>query len=679
MTNSNYYVGWGKDSQLGGGVGFGYHDDKAFHDVIIPLGILFQPNDAKRMWQLFQDYLGAFISNGDLTNLKQLISNIYNSDVNFADLTADDSFNFFNAADFPFYNYTYDGASSAYYPYQSQTGTEATLSPIPLNRAVCGKGVLITFELTSDTTGGTFTPILNGYPQADLGIQPQNIVSGTNRYSFFASINADTDTKQNVGMGLHLQDFKGTLKMNNLLIYQDAPFVSYYNAYNDLMRYLNSFAGKNIDILQGDVFDKLQAWLVAKTTFNTAIQNNLNNKDESLNSKLKDTNKIVADVAANATVMNPSKLKSGSVSAFGDMNYAEIQTEAQNLNLNTIVVSLLVDVKDANDSNPYVPQDAWDKAKKDCENLQKLGFNVILQPYPFINNGAIAEVDWNPSDPTQFFASYTKIMSDIATYAESQKLYGIFVATNLTHLEPFEDEWCTLINQTIKPSYHGKLFFRTNWWKTASWDQSTIDAYNATLNRKFWNYVDVISIAAYFEVTDEDNPTSEQLQQELHSTEIYARHQNIVAEIQAFNTKWHKPIFFGELGIPPYSDACKQPYQAQMDSMGKYNEAVQSNWFDAWYTVFSQFDWWLGYSIFTIGDKSSPYNPYGREAATLIRMQTFGGDARPAVFIDQNTPNIPSKGDVWFVSDASNNITGVKQWDGNEWQTFTFKLGDANG
>ena len=123
------------------------------------------------------------------------------------------------------------------------------------------------------------------------------------------------------------------------------------------------------------------------------------------------------------------------------------------------------------------------------------------------------------------------------------------------------------------------------------------------------------------------------MQKELYSTELYARNQDIVTEVQNFYTKWNKPIFFGELGIPPYSNAASKPYQTDMDSTATYNESVQANWFDAWYTVFEQFSWWLGYSIFTIADSTSPYNPYGKQAASIIRMQTFGGETAPKTTI----------------------------------------------
>lgn len=47
------------------------------------------------------------------------------------------------------------------------------------------------------------------------------------------------------------------------------------------------------------------------------------------------------------------------------------------------------------------------------------------------------------------------------------------------------------------------------------------------MNRKFWGEVDVIAIAAYFEVTAIKSPTSEQIQTAITKVDKFNRGQNI--------------------------------------------------------------------------------------------------------------------------------------------------------
>lgn len=328
----------------------------------------------------------------------------------------------------------------------------------------------------------------------------------------------------------------------------------------------------------------------------------------------------IDDGTSQIETVAPGKIKAGSISPSGGMNPGETDKEAQAMGLNTITVPLLLTVKDNTDDAPTISDDNYTIAKNNVEYLTRKGYKIILQLYPWISNGTVVETAWEPTSMDNFFNNYGVALNKMAKLAEDNKCYGMYVATNLVKTEKWDAQWVALI-KNIRQSYSGKLFWRTNWWYDASWDSTSVANFVTMMNRKFWGEVDVIAIAAYFEVTAITSPTSEQIQTAITKVDKFNRNQNIEHEIQELHDLWKKPVFFGELGIPPFADAPSQPWSDIKSDQTVVDYQVQANWFDAWYQVFSKYDWWLGYSIFTIDDSHSLYNPYGHPAADVIKKQ----------------------------------------------------------
>src|SRR5690606_11739089 len=109
------------------------------------------------------------------------------------------------------------------------------------------------------------------------------------------------------------------------------------------------------------------------------------------------------------------------------------------------------------------------------------------------------------------------------------------------------------LTANVRSVFSGKIIYRKNWWITADWAEDTALDYYAKLNNPIFEHFDVIAIASYFELTDKPSPTKGDIENALYSTDIYNRGQNIVEEVYGFYERWRKPIFFGELGITPYS------------------------------------------------------------------------------------------------------------------------------
>jgi hypothetical protein len=328
------------------------------------------------------------------------------------------------------------------------------------------------------------------------------------------------------------------------------------------------------------------------------------------------------EIENSINTVNPKKWKSGNVSVFGEKTVDSIIKEAVALNLNTITVPVLVKAKSAKDSNPVLDQKSWNKAKQISKVLKSKGYNVIIEPFPYIANGTIIETEWNPTNKKQWFANWSKSLQEIALFAEKENINAMYIASNLVKLESSVPEWTKTI-ASIRKVYKGKVVYRTNWWVTATWSQETIKAYNKKLNNPIFGLVDIIAIAAYFEVTDKQNPSKQTIKNGILKVPYYNRGQNIFKEVKDLSTKWGKPIFFGELGIPSYEKAPSQPWAFQYTSNDTYNENIQTNWFNAWYEVFGKQDWFLGYSVFAIADSTSVYKVVNRRAGKAIKTHTF--------------------------------------------------------
>ena len=242
-------------------------------------------------------------------------------------------------------------------------------------------------------------------------------------------------------------------------------------------------------------------------------------------------------------MVNPNKWKSGNVSVFGRKTFSDVYNAINKLNINTVTYPILIEAVDENDSNPVINQESYDEAKEVVPQLIEKGYKVIIEPYPYIAEGTVVETDWNPTDVDLWFTNWNNELTDIATFADSINAKGLYIASNLIQLESYIDKWTTVI-ENVRKAFSGNVIYRTNWWITASWAPELIDAYEAKLNNPIFGLVDVIAIASYFELTDNENATVEELIANIYHVSLYDRGQNIYQEIKNFYDKWNKANIF---------------------------------------------------------------------------------------------------------------------------------------
>lgn len=324
-----------------------------------------------------------------------------------------------------------------------------------------------------------------------------------------------------------------------------------------------------------------------------------------------------------------SKIKSGNLST--DYNIEQALSDVDKFKLNTVNVPVVVDIKDLKSDTMKVNEDSEEKAITLIKKLNKKGINVILEPYPWIANGSLEETSWKPKSINSFFSNWKnlvlkKLIDDIAV---PYHVDAMNVASNYVCIEYAQNYWCDTID-FVRKYYKGLVTYRTPYWYTAAWDKKTQEDYNKKLNNKLFSKVDFISISAYFELTDRETNSVDELSNAINKTEIYYRNQNVKQEIKNFYDKWKKPIFFGELGFPRQTGASIQPWNpasvkvlADKKITVKENGQEQANCFEAYRRNFEYEEWFLGFSIFAVGEHSSSKMYYPSSESTKVIKQWY--------------------------------------------------------
>lgn len=270
--------------------------------------------------------------------------------------------------------------------------------------------------------------------------------------------------------------------------------------------------------------------------------------------------------------------------------------------------------------------------KELIRRLKEENIQVILEPFLWINSGSIGETELAPEDINAWFWSWKEdiLKTIIKELAIPYDVEYLVVGTNFENLESCEGYWSDVFRDVKeKYGYEGKVIYRTNWWTTApEWEKlggeaekeakKSWEKYEKKLNNSLFSdkNLDIISISAYFELTNEKNPTIETLKDSILSTKVHNRGQNVYEEVENFANKHGKKIFFGELGTIDRDYYALYPWNPGVG--GNYNEDAHYNYFKAYTDLFWNEEWFVGFSIFALGDENSYYNISEKRAISFI-------------------------------------------------------------
>lgn len=312
-----------------------------------------------------------------------------------------------------------------------------------------------------------------------------------------------------------------------------------------------------------------------------------------------------------------TKIKSGNLST--DYNINQVLIDIENLKLNTINVPIVINIDNRTSSNMSIDDESKRKCTELIKKLKGKKINIILEPYPWIENGSVGETEWNPNSIKNFFYNWEhsvlKVLID--EVAIPYHVDALNIGTSFVNMEANEKYMCGMIDY-VRRYYKGLVTYRTNFWVTAVSSPELTAKYEKKLNNKLFSKLDFISIAAYFELTNNETNTVNNLVNSLECTQINDRKQNVEQEIKEFYNRWNKLIFFGELGFPKTNKASVQPYNPYLSDIA--NNQEQANCFEAYRRVFENYSWNLGFSVFAIGknDLDKRYYP-SKESTEIIR------------------------------------------------------------
>lgn len=246
-----------------------------------------------------------------------------------------------------------------------------------------------------------------------------------------------------------------------------------------------------------------------------------------------------------------------------------------------------------------------DGVKQYISILKKNRIKVMLKPQIWIRRGEFtghmkmqSEEEWKTLEKTyaDFILTFAKIAAE--TNAE---IYCIG-----TELEAFVKErpkfWHGLIKD-IKKVYKGKLTYAANW-----------DEYTRT---PFWDKLDYIGVDGYFPLSEEKNPSQEQIQQGWQKWKL---------NLKTIATEKEKPILFTEFGYRSMDFNVKKPWLVDRNQMA-VNLDAQANATKAIFEEFWKEDWfaggfvwkWFIYHDRSGGSENNRFTPQNKPAEDVIR------------------------------------------------------------
>ncbi len=247
------------------------------------------------------------------------------------------------------------------------------------------------------------------------------------------------------------------------------------------------------------------------------------------------------------------------------------------------------------------------------DRAHELGLKVMLKPHvdpQDLTWRALIEFH-NEADWMAWFSSYTAFITHYASLAQDNGVEQFCIGCELTGTIHREVEWQKVID-SIRICYDGPLTYAANWWL----------AYDSV---EFWHALDYAGIDGYFELTEEYDPTLEEL---LEGWEQW------LPGIEEFYNKTKKPILITEIGYRSIDGCNMDPWNWW--SPGSIDLEEQSDcYFAACSTLFNK-EWFEGIFFWSWevdrpgGSDDDGYTPRGKPAEDVMK-EWFATDSTTAV------------------------------------------------
>ncbi len=175
------------------------------------------------------------------------------------------------------------------------------------------------------------------------------------------------------------------------------------------------------------------------------------------------------------------------------------------------------------------------------EHAENRGLHTTLMPIVLMTNpqgkewrGRIQPENWH-----NWWVSYRSAINQFAQLAQQTNVDIFCVGSELLTTEHQADRWRSLITE-VRHRYTGRITYSTNW-----------DHYQKT---RFWQYVDVIGINGYWDITGGGESASDD------EAGLTRNWKTIRSELHEFAKANDQPILLTEIGYPSLSWGLKNPW-----------------------------------------------------------------------------------------------------------------------
>jgi len=234
------------------------------------------------------------------------------------------------------------------------------------------------------------------------------------------------------------------------------------------------------------------------------------------------------------------------------------------------------------------------------------GIKVMLKPQVYIHGSWVGDVTFdNESDWKAWEDGYRKFIDFYARIAAENDVELFCVGTEYKlAVQRRPDFWRSLINET-RAYYTGQLIYSSNW-----------DGYDKI---PIWDDLDFIGISAYFPLTQQRTPTTNNL---------LSKWQSVKKKLKRFSKRYDKPIVFTEYGYLSIDKCAWRAWELEKGVKQKpINEKAQANAYNAILKAHWNEDWWGGGFLWKwfpdgMGHEGYPerdYTPQGKLSEEVIK------------------------------------------------------------
>lgn len=204
---------------------------------------------------------------------------------------------------------------------------------------------------------------------------------------------------------------------------------------------------------------------------------------------------------------------------------------------------------------------------------KKHGMHVMIKPQIDLiheEGNTRSDIGFNSEEKwKEWFSNYSRFIIHYAKMAEEEGADFFCVGTELTFASTMKAYWTNLIIPDVRNIFRGQITYAANWDEYANID--------------FWEDLDYIGIDSYFPLSNQDNPSLEDLKEGWKKW---------LLEIEMVQRRVNKPVLMTEAGYSSIDSAARKPWEET--TQGKPNAELQAACYRALLETFWDKPWFFG-------------------------------------------------------------------------------------